>query len=37
MSEPSLDDVFLRQIGHSLRDTGEGTSAPADEKKEVAA
>jgi ABC-2 type transport system ATP-binding protein len=31
MSEPSLDDVFLRQTGRSLRDDGEGT--PADDKK----
>jgi ABC-2 type transport system ATP-binding protein len=35
MSEPSLDDVFLRQTGRSLREAGEGAGAPADEKKEV--
>ena len=37
MSEPSLDDVFLLQTGRSLRETGEGAGAPADEKKEVPA
>jgi len=37
MSEPSLDDVFLRQTGRSLRDEGEGGSAAAPElRKEVA-
>ncbi len=44
MSEPTLDDVFLRQTGRSLRDGGEegdGSEGPArpDAKaeKEVAA
>jgi ABC-2 type transport system ATP-binding protein len=27
MSEPTLDDVFLRQTGRSLRDSGEGGAA----------
>lgn len=26
LSQPSLDDVFLKQTGHSLRDTGKGES-----------
>jgi ABC-2 type transport system ATP-binding protein len=41
VSEPSLDDVFLRQTGRSLRDEGPegaGSSRPPDQKeKEVAA
>jgi ABC-2 type transport system ATP-binding protein len=42
MSEPTLDDVFLRQTGRSLRDAGEGGDAAGDgparsEAKEVAA
>jgi ABC-2 type transport system ATP-binding protein len=45
MSEPTLDDVFLRQTGRSLRDEGEGRDAAGDgregparpEAKEVAA
>jgi ABC-2 type transport system ATP-binding protein len=45
MSEPTLDDVFLRQTGRSLRDGGEGGEAAGDgregparpEAKEVAA
>ena len=28
MSEPTLDDVFLRQTGRSLRDEGAGDGAP---------
>jgi hypothetical protein len=42
MSEPTLDDVFLRQTGRSLRDetpgsaaTGSGSAQP--DHKEVAA
>ena len=27
LSEPTLDDVFLRQTGRSLRDTGAGDGA----------
>jgi ABC-2 type transport system ATP-binding protein len=42
MSEPTLDDVFLRQTGRSLRDEGEGGDTTAgraagSEAKEVAA
>jgi ABC-2 type transport system ATP-binding protein len=44
MSEPTLDDVFLRQTGRSLRDGGEGGDAAGEsegparsEAKEVAA
>jgi ABC-2 type transport system ATP-binding protein len=39
MSEPTLDDVFLRQTGRSLRDEGPGTGASGapGETKEVAA
>jgi ABC-2 type transport system ATP-binding protein len=42
MSEPTLDDVFLRQTGRSLRDQGEGGGTAGDgpagrEAKEVAA
>jgi ABC-2 type transport system ATP-binding protein len=42
MSEPTLDDVFLRQTGRSLRDAGEGGGAAGDgpagpEPREVAA
>jgi ABC-2 type transport system ATP-binding protein len=45
MSEPTLDDVFLRQTGRSLRDGGEGGDSAGDgregparsEAKEVAA
>jgi ABC-2 type transport system ATP-binding protein len=41
MSEPTLDDVFLRQTGRSLRDTGAGGEAAASgaarDAKEVAA
>ncbi len=41
MSEPTLDDVFLRQTGRSLRDAspgGDGSEGPArSEAKEVAA
>jgi ABC-2 type transport system ATP-binding protein len=30
LSEPTLDDVFLRETGHSLRDAGtNGTGAAA--------
>jgi ABC-2 type transport system ATP-binding protein len=39
MSEPTLDDVFLRQTGRSLRDAGAGgdaASASAPDQKEVA-
>jgi ABC-2 type transport system ATP-binding protein len=37
MSEPSLDDVFLRQTGRSLRDDGAGGPAASPElRKEVA-
>lgn len=47
MSEPTLDDVFLRQTGRSLRDggdagvgdTGDGAdhvASPADDEKEPA-
>jgi ABC-2 type transport system ATP-binding protein len=36
MSEPTLDDVFLRQTGRSLRDAGSSESKDAD-RKEVAA
>ncbi len=35
VARPSLDDVFLRETGRSLRDTGEETAAP--ETAEVAA
>jgi hypothetical protein len=35
LSEPTLDDVFLRQTGRSLRDTGENEGAA--HKTEVAA
>jgi ABC-2 type transport system ATP-binding protein len=35
VARPSLDDVFLRETGRSLRDTGEDTAAP--ETAEVAA
>src|SRR5580693_995933 len=35
VARPSLDDVFLRETGRSLRDTGEGTATP--EAAEVAA
>jgi ABC-2 type transport system ATP-binding protein len=31
LSEPSLDDVFMRQTGRSLRDTGSGDGAGATE------
>jgi ABC-2 type transport system ATP-binding protein len=38
MSEPTLDDVFLRQTGRSLRDEGAGhDGAAGSEAKEVAA
>jgi ABC-2 type transport system ATP-binding protein len=40
MSEPTLDDVFLRQTGRSLREAGPGTdsqTAGSAKKKEVAA
>ena len=44
MSEPTLDDVFLRQTGRSLRDGGEGGDAAGESEgparsdaKEVAA
>jgi ABC-2 type transport system ATP-binding protein len=38
MSEPTLDDVFLRQTGRSLRDEGAGDGPPGSEAaKEVAA
>jgi ABC-2 type transport system ATP-binding protein len=38
LSEPSLDDVFLRQTGRSLRDTGQSTqSTPAGQPQERAA
>jgi ABC-2 type transport system ATP-binding protein len=30
LSEPTLDDVFLRQTGRSLRDTGSGEDAVAE-------
>ena len=33
LSEPTLDDVFLRQTGRSLRDTGGGTGAPDPDHK----
>jgi ABC-2 type transport system ATP-binding protein len=36
LSEPTLDDVFLRQTGRSLRDEGAGSGA-AGENKEAAA
>jgi ABC-2 type transport system ATP-binding protein len=35
VARPSLDDVFLRETGRSLRDTGEDTATP--ETAEVAA
>ena len=35
LSEPTLDDVFLRQTGRSLRDTG--IDGGADDESEVAA
>jgi len=35
LSEPTLDDVFLRQTGRSLRDTGPNGDAP--QESEVAA
>jgi ABC-2 type transport system ATP-binding protein len=31
LSEPTLDDVFLRQTGRSLRDTGSGEDAAGPE------
>ena len=38
MSEPTLDDVFLRQTGRSLRDEGAGDGPPrAEAAREVAA
>jgi ABC-2 type transport system ATP-binding protein len=38
VARPSLDDVFLRETGRSLRDTGEETATPAPpETAEVAA
>jgi ABC-2 type transport system ATP-binding protein len=36
VARPSLDDVFLRETGRSLRDTGQGTAAEA-AAEEVAA
>ena len=36
MSEPTLDDVFLRQTGRSLRDGGEGGDAAGDGQTEQA-
>jgi ABC-2 type transport system ATP-binding protein len=37
MAEPTLDDVFLRQTGRSLRDEGAAAGSPASEPEEVAA
>jgi len=37
MSEPTLDDVFLRQTGRSLRDESEAPGDPGPGRKEVAA
>ena len=38
VARPSLDDVFLRETGRSLRDTGEETATPSSpETAEVAA
>ena len=37
LSEPSLDDVFLRQTGRSLRDAGGPAVPAADREAEAAA